>query len=181
MSKLRTLSFGLLVLVLAPWALAGPRSSWSSSSPNREPPAVVRGVDETQALVSGLIEALKDSDPVVVQNVSTALACLGPKGVPALIEALSHQEKNVRAKAAEVLGRLASLGQARNIMPALLKALKDKEVEVRRAAAAAIAMCLGCGQPTPVPCPAYGPACTTLAPAGGYASPSNYAFPPRAY
>jgi hypothetical protein len=104
-----------------------------------------------KALAVRLVEALKDEDPVVVQNLATALVCLGPPAVPALTEALSHSDKAVRANAAEVLGRMGSQKEVQSALPALLKALKDKEVMVRRTASSAIAQIAGYGRGVPVP------------------------------
>jgi HEAT repeat protein len=88
-------------------------------------------------VVKKLVEALKDPDPDVRQNLGTALAKIGPDAVESLVEALKGDNADRRAGAAYTLGLIGP--GARNALPALLEALKDDAVEVRRQASYAVA------------------------------------------
>jgi hypothetical protein len=192
MRKLMTQSLALL-LAAARWAAAGERSvpvtentrpavsvpATRNARPAQAAPPAREGADR-HALAARLVEALSDSDPVVVQHVGNALAGLGGRAVPALVGALAHPDKAVRSRGAEVLGRLGAAAQAGEALPALLKALKDKEVEVRRAAACAISQVINAGRGATVPPPSYGPACTPTAPPAYNGGPySNPLSPPQ--
>jgi hypothetical protein len=174
-----------LLLAAAGWAAAGERPVPENNRPAVPVPAT-HNVRPAQAasptkegadrhgLAARLVEALSDSDPIVVQHVGNALAGLGARAVPALVGALSHPDKAVRSRAAEVLGRLGAAARAGEALPALLKALKDKEVEVRRAAAFAISQLVngGRGATVPPPPPTYAPACPPTIPPPCYGTPS---------
>jgi HEAT repeat protein len=94
-----------------------------------------------QALVTALLGAAQDPSGDVSQNVCHALSALGSEATPSLIETLSHADKDLRGKAAYILGHMGSQGrasQAEPAMPALTKLLKDDDVEVRKLASWAI-------------------------------------------
>jgi HEAT repeat protein len=88
------------------------------------------------ALVRRLIDALKDSDPDVRQNLGTALAKIGPAAVEPLTEALGDSLPERRAGAAYALGQMGTA--ARPALAKLLDALDDKELDVRRQASYAV-------------------------------------------
>ena len=101
--------------------------------------------DVDPAVVRRLIDALKDSDPEVRQNLAAALAKIGTPSVEPLISALKDGVPERRAGAAYAL---ALIGQpARAALPALLGALDDKEIEVRRQASYAISRLVPTGRP----------------------------------
>jgi HEAT repeat protein len=75
-----------------------------------------------------LVKAIHDADPTVIANAVDALASLGPKIVPRLINALKN--KDLRLHAARVLGRIGP--EAKEAAPALAAALDDAEGEYRR-------------------------------------------------
>jgi HEAT repeat protein len=87
---------------------------------------------DAKAAVPALIEALKDEMKDVRETVRHALSQIGPVAVPALIKALSHQDAYVCGGAAEALGFIQPEG--RIAVPALLDRFKDEKVDVRRAA-----------------------------------------------
>jgi HEAT repeat protein len=101
------------------------------------------GPDAASALTE-LLETAKDksADRLTRAHAAFALGRLGgevaDKTVPALGAFLSETDSppEVRKAAAEALGRLA--GNAKNAVPALAAALKDKQLDVRRAAAVAL-------------------------------------------
>ncbi len=179
MTVSKTVALGLLCAAAASVALAGdryqsppgppaPPAVNAPPCPTVPPPKAARPADH-KALVAGLIEALKDEDNVVAQHVGNALACLGRTAVPGLLETLSERDKTVRCRAVEVLGRIGAARQAECVLPALTRALKDRDVEVRRAAACAITQVLGATVPPQPVAPVYAPAC--------YGNPSS-ALPP---
>src|SRR5262245_65752000 len=88
-------------------------------------------------VIKKLVEALKDPDPDVRQNLGSALAKIGPDAVEPLVEALKGDNPDRRAGAAYTLGLIGPA--AKTALPALLEALKDDAVEVRRQASYAIA------------------------------------------
>lgn len=89
-----------------------------------------------EQLIATLVESLGDPDAEVRVNVATALANLGEVAVPALVETLAHPRAERRVGAALALGRMGP--EAKAAIPALLKALKDKEDVVRREASYAL-------------------------------------------
>ena len=91
-------------------------------------------VDET--VILRLIEALKDSDTDVRQNLAAALATIGTPTVEPLIAALKDKITERRAGAAYTLGMIGR--PARAALPVLLDLLKDDDVGVRRQASYAI-------------------------------------------
>ncbi len=91
-------------------------------------------VDET--VIRRLVEALKDSDTDVRQNLAAALATIGTPAVEPLIAALKDKITERRAGAAYTLGMIGR--PARAALPVLLDLLKDDDVSVRRQASYAI-------------------------------------------
>jgi HEAT repeat protein len=81
-------------------------------------PAIVRPVMQ---------KVMQDASPEALNDMLDALASLGEKAVPRLIKALETEE--VRAKAAAILGRIGPPAKA--AVPALIKALSDKNPETR--------------------------------------------------
>ncbi len=110
------------------------------------PPADRRLDDDT---VRRLIDALKDSDFEVRQNLATALAKTGPRAVPLLREALKDKLAERRSGAAYALGLLGDAG--RPALPELLDALNDPDTDVRRQASFALARVVPAGRAAPVP------------------------------
>lgn len=92
--------------------------------------------DADDAVVRRLIDALKDPDAEVRQNIAVALSKLGPACVDALTETLKDADPNRRGGAAYALGLIGL--PARAALPALLEALSDKEPDVRRQVSFAI-------------------------------------------
>ncbi len=97
-------------------------------------------VDERE-LIAALIESLDDPDGEVRQNIAVAIANLGEAAVPALIEALGDEKAERRAGAAAALGQIRPAAQS--AIPALLKAVKDKDEIVRRHASYALSRIVG--------------------------------------
>ena len=99
-------------------------------------------------LVRRLIDALKDSDPDVRQNLANTLAKIGPSAVEPLSAALKDSLPERRAGAAYSLGLIGS--PAKSALPQLLDLLDDKEVDVRRQAAYAVSRIVPSGvKPSP--------------------------------
>src|SRR5262249_4273488 len=83
-------------------------------------------------------KSLGDSDAVVRISAINGLEKIGPRAVPALAQALSHPDKQVRREAAWALGRLGP--PAEPAVPALAQALKDKDLRVAQGAARSLGM-----------------------------------------
>jgi HEAT repeat protein len=64
------------------------------------------------------------------ETAADALARIGPAAVPALLEALHSPDPEVRAKAANVLGRMGP--DARDSVPELIRLLDDPDERVRK-------------------------------------------------
>jgi HEAT repeat protein len=91
----------------------------------------------TVAAIRDLIEALKDPDAVVRDNVVDALAVQHPGDVVGpLIGALGDPDANARRRAADTLARIGR--DTESAWPDLIKLLKDENAEVRKAANAAL-------------------------------------------
>ena len=99
------------------------------------------------AVVRRLVEALKDVDPEVRQNVAIALAKLGTPAIDPLVNALKDAAPEKRSGAAYTLALIGP--PARSAMPALLDALADKDTDVRRQVSYAIGRILLPGRPSP--------------------------------
>ena len=72
----------------------------------------------------------------VARCAEDALAYIGAPSVPHLVNALERGDSGLRAQSARALERIAPA--AKDALPALREALKDKEAYVRQAAAEAI-------------------------------------------
>jgi HEAT repeat protein len=105
-------------------------------------------------LVRRLIDALKDPDPDVRQNLAAALAKIGPAAVESLVAALRDSVADRRAGAAYTLGQMGS--PARSAMPALLDALDDRDLDVRRQASFAVSRLVPSGTAKPAVSPTGG-------------------------
>jgi HEAT repeat protein len=95
-----------------------------------------------------LIEALKDTDPDVRQNLSTALSKFGQSAVEPLVKVLGSETAGQRAGAAYALAQLGH--GARPALPKLLDLLKDQDVDVRRQSSLAVSRIL---VPVTIPVP----------------------------
>jgi len=94
------------------------------------------------------IEQLREGDEFQARPAAKALGRLGAKAraaVPALAEALQHENQWVRAAAAEALGAMGR--EARSVLPALRRAAEDPEALVQQAAREAIEKITGPQQP----------------------------------
>lgn len=86
--------------------------------------------------VAPLIEKLTDNDFRVRHDAADAIAKIGSPAVPALIEALKSENKQVRWRAASALGEIGA--EASSAVPALTAALQDEDEYIRRIAAYAL-------------------------------------------
>lgn len=89
-----------------------------------------------RSALAALASALQDPNAEVRRAAGSALATIGPAGVPYLVTALRHADPKVRAIAASSLGQLSSGDRA--VIPPLIGALQDIEPCVRLEAAAAL-------------------------------------------
>lgn len=93
------------------------------------------GVRGDDAVIAGLIEALRDSDGVVRQGAAYALGRVGDiRAQPALLSAAAEDNKHVRVAAIEALGRFGDI----QAQPVLLAGLTDSQPHVRLAAVDAL-------------------------------------------
>ncbi len=111
-----------------------------------------RGIEAVPSLVNGLMVDRGDSSPSgevsygrlasadrpeqIRRNISYALTAVGKPAVPALIDALTHDEWWVRDTAVETLGDIGL--EAEDAVPYLIKALGDESRQVRRHASEAL-------------------------------------------
>src|SRR5262245_34092844 len=87
--------------------------------------------------LSHWIELTKDPDPRRRAKATEVLSFFGAEEtVPVLIEALSDEDKEVRSGAAEALGAIGP--QAKEALPQLTNALRDKSALVRVRVAGAL-------------------------------------------
>jgi hypothetical protein len=94
-----------------------------------------------EAVISALLQAMRDPSGDVSMNACRSLSALGSEATPALIETLRHTDNEMRGKAAYVLGHMGLKGRgadAEMALPALAKLLKDDDVEIRKLASWAI-------------------------------------------
>ena len=106
------------------------QSSNAASAKNPTDKQAARAV--SPAVIAGLTEAMKDSDPDVRKQAMQALTRLGaPLAYEALVQALKDDDAEIREQAVFSLGQL---GDNRAIDP-LTVALKDAEPDVREQAA----------------------------------------------
>ena len=83
--------------------------------------------------VPHLIKALEQQDPAESEWTTIGLAEVGPLAVPALTEALAHENWFVRWGTAEALGQIGT--RATSAAPALIPLLEDENPQVRATAA----------------------------------------------
>jgi HEAT repeat protein len=100
-------------------------------------------------IVRRLIDALKDPDAEVRQNLAVALAKFGTAAIDPLTEALKDANPDRRGGAAYALGLIGP--PARTALPALLDALGDKEPDVRRQVSYAVGRLIPQRDPRPAP------------------------------
>src|ERR1051325_3545377 len=86
--------------------------------------------------VPALIDATGDDNPEVRRGASTALHKIGPATIPFLIKALRHDTPTVRESAARGLYGFAP--KAQQAIPALTDALQDSDAFVRQWVATAL-------------------------------------------
>lgn len=86
--------------------------------------------------VAPLIEKLTDNDFQVRHDAADAIVKIGSPAVPALIEALKNENKQVRWRAASALGAIGA--EASAAVPALITTLQDEEEYIRRIGAYAL-------------------------------------------
>ena len=84
--------------------------------------------------VPTLAKAIADRDSSVRKAAARALADIGKPAVPGLIRLLKHKNWHVRLLAAWGLGEI----EDRRAIPALRKALKDRNLQIRRTAEQAL-------------------------------------------
>jgi HEAT repeat protein len=92
----------------------------------------VRDLRRIGPAAAAAVPALVAADVPVGERLA-ALANIGEKGLPPLLQALSDKDTRVRAQAASSLGHRAVRGKA--AVAALSRALEDNDAEVRAAAA----------------------------------------------
>ncbi len=93
-------------------------------------------IRRSRAVVPALIEAVRDNDYQVREEVVVALGRLGPRAqsaVPALIEALKDKDGGVRERSADALGKIGCENDS--VIPALIEVLKEKDVRLHAAKA----------------------------------------------
>ena len=83
-----------------------------------------------------LIDATTGGDPVACRNAIYGFSHMGQEVVPSLIELLSHDQVDVRVRAADTLGDLGL--QAKSSLPALFDKMSDQDDKVRHHAAEAM-------------------------------------------
>ncbi|MGB7443992.1 MAG: HEAT repeat domain-containing protein [Coleofasciculaceae cyanobacterium] len=83
--------------------------------------------------IAPLIRQLTDSDFRVRHDAADAVVKIGSPAVPALIEALNDENKQVRWRAASALGDIGA--EASSAVPTLIETLQDEDEYVRRIAA----------------------------------------------
>jgi len=99
-----------------------------------------------------LILALRDENLLVRQNATSALVILGDDAVPGLVEDLKEKDPVIRAAAAETLGKIGSqkaLSTRKAALLALIKAMGDENERVRKAATQAYEIIKTRGQADP--------------------------------
>jgi hypothetical protein len=93
-------------------------------------PFAPRKVELPKELIPALLDALEDQDKDVRQYAAAGLARVGKDAVAPLIDWLRGKDKSRRANAAYVLGHIGSPA-VEDALPLLIKALKDDAREVR--------------------------------------------------
>jgi HEAT repeat protein len=94
--------------------------------------AAVRAIHElkpgSEVTIPAFTRIVQNADPKTIKDVMEAIATLGDKAVPGLINGL--KVKAVRGHAAETLGRIGQA--AAPAVPALIEAMEDERPDVRR-------------------------------------------------
>lgn len=83
--------------------------------------------DQAQPALPRLTELLRDEPSTL--SAARALAAIGPAGVPSLTNALASPFRPVRTSCARALGRMR--GNARPVVPALVRVLDDTDDDLR--------------------------------------------------
>jgi HEAT repeat protein len=126
-SRLRVSIRVAMMLVVVGVATAAGKWAWMAYfSPTHRWLRAIRDPDQGHVRWGIAGQALRGKDPAVSPELATA----------ALIEALKDPNWNVRGDAAAVLGQGGS--KAEPAIPALIAALRDREVEVRKGAAGSL-------------------------------------------
>jgi HEAT repeat protein len=130
----------LCAAVLLSSAVAQPPASDDLIKQLKSPDADVRrvaaealGRDKAVAAIPALAELLKDKEAAVRASAAVALVRIGPKSTAALGDALKFPEETSRLTALQALRVLGPA--AKEAVPAMIGALKDKSVDVRILAA----------------------------------------------
>jgi HEAT repeat protein len=134
---------GLILLVVG---LAAPSASGAYPAPMSREPSL-----KDEEVIVKLVESLADIDAEVRYNIATALANMGQRTVPYLIEALKSESVERRAGAAQALSMVRP--SARSAVPELLKAMKDDSEMVRRQVSYALSRIVGRDAPPAPPIP----------------------------
>ncbi len=88
---------------------------------------------EGKFAIAPLRDRLTDADPLVRRRAATALGEIGPAAIEELIQALALPDRFVRR---EAVWGLAKIGpEAASAVPALARALADRDASVRKGAA----------------------------------------------
>lgn len=96
---------------------------------------------DREQTVTALIEALKDPDVEVRQNLAFALAALEPVSMKPLIRTLRDASPERRSGAAMAIGLIGPAAAKESVSP-LLQALKDPVLDVRRQVSFALSQVL---------------------------------------
>lgn len=100
--------------------------------PDAQQPNVIKPVEQPRRLIP--IRRAEEWD--LSETAMDSLGRIGAPAVPALIDALDHNDSIRRAQAAKVLARIGP--EAKPSVPALVRALEDNDERVRKAAARAL-------------------------------------------
>ncbi len=136
-AQVRRIAIGALALIASKdcqAALTEAVNNPDDDNEARAQAAVGLGRIATPSAVATLVRALRDTDLKVQIAAVDALAVGGTADLPRVMAALSDAEPNVRVRAAQALGRIAT--PAANA--ALIRALSDPVPTVRQAAAQAL-------------------------------------------
>lgn len=136
-AQVRRIAIGALALIASKdceAALTEAVNNPDDDNEARARAAVGLGRIATPTAVATLVKALQDKDLKVQTAAVDALAVGGRADLPRVLGSLSHPDANVRVRAAQALGRIATPESN----PALLRALDDPISAVRVAAARAL-------------------------------------------
>jgi HEAT repeat protein len=122
-------TFGVVLLMLGLLFIGGGHFPAAGDLPRQanDPKDAPQGWADKD-LIPALIGAIKDKeeDETVRGNAAQALVGLGHEAVPAVLELLRSNNRDLRIKAAVVLANMKA-GEAKGAIPVLLKALKDRK------------------------------------------------------